>query len=517
MLRIYHCIMEQHDAWLVVLALAICVFTSISAFNLAARARDVDSSVRLRWLVVAAAITGGGIWSTHFVAMLAYRPGVPFGYDLSLTITSMAVAVLLSAAGFLIAYERGWAIAGGAVIGLGIGGMHFLGMSAIQVPGIVQWDGEYMAAAWLVGVVFGALALRVANSGARIRQRIGGSALLALAIAGLHFVGMAAYRIVPEPLAMMIDVIESPDALAIAVTTIALSVIALGLAASMVDRRLAERNRTEADRLKAYIVELESTKSELEARGLQLRAALDVADAANSAKSQFLATMSHELRTPLNAIIGFAQILEAKKFGPLGNARYDGYAKIIVDSGNHLLALINDILDLSKLDAGHLELHDEPIDVADVVQRAIQLMSGQAAAAKVRQRADVPHGLPHLRVDARRLRQVLLNLLSNAIKFNKEGGSVKITATCSGSMAISIEDTGIGMADDDIPKAMERFGQVNSGHSRSFDGTGLGLPLAKRLVELHGGTLAISSRLGIGTTVTITLPAERLVHDRAAA
>ena len=240
----------------------------------------------------------------------------------------------------------------------------------------------------------------------------------------------------------------------------------------------------------------------------------EIAEASSHAKSSFLANMSHELRTPLNAIIGFAELLETETFGPLGSPRYHEYAGVIRGSGKHLLGLINDVLDLSRLDAGRTELVEENVSVEHVAETVLTMVEQNAATNDVTLAKEVAKGLPTLRADAKRVRQVLLNLLSNAIKFTP-GGTVTLRADLNilGELAIVVADTGVGMAPQEIPKALERFGQVDSKLTRKFEGAGLGLPLAKQLMELHGGTLTLVSSPNVGTVVTVTFPVQRLVRD----
>ena len=249
----------------------------------------------------------------------------------------------------------------------------------------------------------------------------------------------------------------------------------------------------------------------------QLHIAKMGAETANRAKSEFLANMSHELRTPLNAIIGFSEVIKKGMFGPL-SARYCSYGGDIHESGTHLLNLINEILDLSKLEAGHFELHEEHVDIASVIQTSRRLVEPLAEKGKVQLSEAAENDLPLIRADERRIRQVLINILSNAVKFTPEGGQVRVQSSLrSDGLIMVVSDTGIGIAPGEIPKAMEPFGQIDSKVSRKYEGTGLGLPLAKRLVELHGGTLTVESALGVGTTVTIVLPRERVVPRKVPA
>jgi signal transduction histidine kinase len=274
--------------------------------------------------------------------------------------------------------------------------------------------------------------------------------------------------------------------------------------------------RTELD-LVDRIDEIKRRERELEATSAELRAALRAAAAASEAKSEFLAAMSHELRTPLNAIIGFSQVLDAETFGPLGNARYREYARDILNSGSHLLSLVNDVLEYSRGDVAKPVLEEEEFAPAEVIEEALRLVSRQAMAGNVTLSAASPATAARLRGDRRRIRQVLINLLSNAVKFTPAGGNVAVTVegTAAG-LAIIVSDTGIGIAEKDLAKALEPFGQVDSRIARKYEGVGLGLPLSKQIVELHGGRLDIASRVDVGTTVTVTFPERRVVRLHSA-
>jgi len=246
----------------------------------------------------------------------------------------------------------------------------------------------------------------------------------------------------------------------------------------------------------------------------ELRAAKEVAEATSRQKSEFLARISHELRTPLNAIMGFSEVMRLSRFGPIETDKYRCYVNDIHASGGHLLSLINDLLDLSKVEAGKLELNFTAVNLSEVTDHAMKMLQEQATQARVVLRKTMPASLPNVVADLRSMRQVMLNLLSNAVKFTDPGGQVIVSAvvTESGELALRVKDTGIGMSDEQLREALEPFQRVQT-EGRETPGTGLGLPLTKALAEANRTMFSITSEPRKGTLVEITFPTTRVLAD----
>lgn len=264
------------------------------------------------------------------------------------------------------------------------------------------------------------------------------------------------------------------------------------------ERQIAERTRM----LREKVVELEKARA----------AAVE----ASKAKSRFLATMSHELRTPLNAILGFSEVIEREMYGPAGDPRYVDYAHHVHESGAHLLALINDILDLSKIEAGKMELRCEAFTIGEVMEEARRLSGADANHALT---VSIVGDLPAVYADRRATAQMVMNLLSNAVKFTALGGAIAASAVlrADGGVTLAVRDSGVGIAKEDIPKALAIYSQVANPQARAHKGTGLGLPIVAALMKLHGGSLTLESELGKGTTASLHFPPERSIRDKEAA
>lgn len=263
------------------------------------------------------------------------------------------------------------------------------------------------------------------------------------------------------------------------------------------------------------LTEIDAREQQLLRTNEELYGAKVRAEEASRAKSEFLANVSHELRTPLNAIIGFSSIIMNQLFGVIGSPKYMEYAHDINESGVHLLDIINDILDLSKAEAGKLTLSFEEVNVARAIRKCVTLLSERANEQHIRITTDIPEILPSLYADNVRFIQIVLNILSNAVKFTNQGGKVHVSVITHRQeqdvtgFTVEISDTGIGMSPDEIELAFQSFGQIDSGLNRKYEGTGLGLPLTKKLIELHHGNIVVVSERGKGTNVKLYFPAEQ--------
>ena len=251
--------------------------------------------------------------------------------------------------------------------------------------------------------------------------------------------------------------------------------------------------------------------AELRQRELGLRTAKEQAEFANRSKTEFLANMSHELRTPLNAIIGFSFIMREGIHGPVGVPEYDGYLRDIHDSGHHLLEIINDILDVSKIESGSFELSELEFDASNLATICLRMIEERAQDGDIKMQLVLCEDLPRLFADERMTKQIVLNLLTNAVKFTPRGGSVTlhVSIDSDGGYRFSVSDTGIGIAEDQLQSVMMPFHQIDSGYDRKYQGTGLGLTLVKSMAECHGGVVSIDSTLNNGTTVSVTFPPHR--------
>jgi two-component system, cell cycle sensor histidine kinase PleC len=312
---------------------------------------------------------------------------------------------------------------------------------------------------------------------------------------------------IPMTIAVVIRLAVLQDLfyLALAVMAVGVQIYFVFLAKGLYSTALAMLEfRAQKDSLIAELEESKSISDEARRR----------AEGANIAKSRFLATMSHELRTPLNAILGFSEVMKAEIMGPMVNKVYKDYAGNIHDSGRHLLNLINEILDLSRIEAGKYELTEEPVRLVDVVEDCQRLLKLRAEGKGLHIIEAFDDSLPQLWVDERAVRQICLNLMSNALKFTPRGGEVilSVRAAPDGGQTLSVRDNGPGIPKEEMPKVMQAFGQGSLAHQTAEGGTGLGLPIVKNLIELHGGSFDLQSELRKGTEASVTFPRQRVLQ-----
>jgi signal transduction histidine kinase/ActR/RegA family two-component response regulator len=518
---------------LVLLSYAVAAVASRVVLDLERRLRHVDSAestpqLRWPWIIGGAFAMGTGIWSMHFIGMLAFHLPIPVTYDLSLTAASYLIAAAVSAFALYVLHRSDTTLRGialpGVCIGIGIAAMHYTGMAAMRMfPGIV-YDPLLFATSVLIAIVASIAALWIAfrlppaERGSRW-QTFAAAAVMGAAITGMHYTGMAAASFAPN--AICISSGPRLDTTLLAITISAFTFLILGstLLLSIIDARLqsaiarsAEVLRTANEELERRVAErtLHLTREQARSAAIleDLRQAKDAAETANRAKSKVLAAVSHDIRTPMNAILGQLELLSRSRLEEEQRDRLT----VVRDSSRSLLRLIDDILDFSKIEAGKIEIRREPTHLPELVSEVVRLFNGHAAEKGLRLIAEVSPEIPELvSADSLRLRQVLRNFLSNAIKFTERGSiSVKVRPVPVASephlVRFDITDSGIGMDGETIGRLFQPYVQGGANIERSYGGTGLGLAICSRLAELMSGRLEVMSHPGEGTTVSLILP-----------
>ncbi len=502
---------ETYQPGLILLSLAVIFCAGFTALTLADRMKASSGQIRFGWMLGAAIALGGGIWSMHFVAMLAFELPMPVRYSASLTVLSILVAILVVAVGLtLVAYRPESRISlpvGGVITGLGVSAMHYTGMAAMQMGAAIQWHTGLVLLSVLIGIAAATAALWLSLNITGLFAKLFASALMTVAVAGMHYTGMAAAAYFPIHGALAPAEGISSDILAVAVAAASFVILFLALLAAMVDQTLANRAQAEALRLRHMNEKLEAMVAE---RTVELLEAKQAAERASHAKTDFLASMSHELRTPLNAVIGYSELLieesEAK-----GQTEGLHDLEVIRSSGKHILALINDILDLAKIEAGKMEVTVDRARLSELIDDSLAVCRRQIAQNGNRLKIELDSGIGFVDTDVTKLRQAIINLLSNAGKFTRDG---EVDLTVRGFrhhdadwIEIAVRDTGIGIAPEFHAVIFEDFHRGDSNTARHHGGTGLGLALSRRLIRLLGGDITLDSAAGKGARFAIRLPA----------
>jgi len=500
----------HYETPLVLISILVAIAASYSALSLAGRVSESRGRAVAVWIVGGAIAMGSGIWAMHFVGMLAFRLPIPIAFDVPLTLASLLLPI---AASCLALWQVSRAELGpvrlavsAVLMGIGINAMHYTGMAAMRMePGIV-YDPWLFALSVAIAIGASGLALWIAF---RLRHntpniwlpRVGAAMVMGGAIVGMHYTGMAAASFPLDSVCTAASSGVNHDTLATLVVIATFGVLGFAMLASLFDARLEANARV--------LAISQVTAAERQDLLMRERAARDEAERLSALKDEFLATLSHELRTPLNAILGWASMLQR------GGRDEEGFRRGLETIERNARAqgqLIDDLLDMSRIISGNLRLDVQLIEPEKVVEAALGTVHPAAVAKKIDLRVDIARRPGDMRGtvlgDPARLQQVMWNLLSNAVKFTPNGGMVQVMLGRDGQeVVLRVADSGIGIAPDFLPHVFDRFRQQDASITRKHGGLGLGLSIARQLVELHGGTIGVSSPgPHAGTTFTVRLP-----------
>jgi signal transduction histidine kinase/ActR/RegA family two-component response regulator len=496
----------HYETPLVLISIFVAIVASYAALSLAGRVSESRGHAVPAWIVGGAIAMGSGIWAMHFVGMLAFRLPIPIAYDLPLTLVSLLLPI---AASCLALWQVSRAELGlkrlgvsAVLMGAGINAMHYTGMAALRMePGIV-YDPWLFALSVAIAIGASGLALWIAF---RLRRnvphvwlpRVGAAVVMGVAIVGMHYTGMAAASFPQDSVCMAARGGVNHDGLATLVVIATFGVLGFALLASLFDARLGANAR---------VLEIsQATSAERQDLLMRERAARDEAERLSALKDEFLATLSHELRTPLNAILGWAGMLQR---GARDEDTLERGLATIERNARAQGQLIDDLLDMSRIISGTLRLDVQRVEPDKIVEAALGTVHPAAVAKRIDLRVDVDRRAGQVLGDPGRLHQVMWNLLSNAVKFTPNGGMVQVMAGRDGhDVVIRVADSGIGIAPDFLPYVFDRFRQQDASITRKHGGLGLGLSIARQLIELHGGTIGVDSPgEHAGATFTIRLP-----------
>ena len=500
------------DVRLIVLSILVAVIGSYTALDISEQIILAQGAARWWWLVGSGLTLGLSVWAMHFTAILAHKLPIPIGYDFTRVLISLMVTILASGIGLFFVSRQPlvmWLplLAGSFFVGGGIIGMHFTAMSSLRLAATPSYD---LKLAVLSGVIAIALSLgalwltfqcRIESSMPEAVRKIGSALIMGTAICGMHYVAMLGVSFRTARLTLSKFSVVDNNLLAVVLGVAALVILTLALLASFFSRRLS----VEVAVTEVLLQNEEHLEQLVNQRTAELEAQKLISEGANQAKTEFLSSVSHELRTPLTSIIGFSSVLKKEIFGSL-NAKQQEYVTVILACGDQLLDLINDLLDLSKIEAGREELDLETLCVEQVCQECVSLIRQQSISRRLQLLVAIEPNVTTCTADKRRLKQILLNLLSNALKFTDVGSVTLKVDKKSGYIRFAVTDTGIGIAQEEQAILFQPFQQLNSGMNRQDKGTGLGLALARNLAQLHGGDITVESELGSGSCFTLLLP-----------
>jgi diguanylate cyclase len=480
----------HYDPILVFVSIAVAIFASYVALDLSDRVNRARGSARHVWLLCGSVAMGVGIWSMHFIGMLAFHLPVPVQYDGPLVLLSVLVAVLACALALFTASRPALPLLVVAVASLlmggAINGMHYIGMAAMRLSAVVTWHPVLVVASVAIAVTASFLALllvftlRDAGRGVFRWRRLWAASIMGIAISGMHYTGMAAARFSPAEIAVDPTALTfRSTGMAIAVVSSTVLILSLALAAAVFEERTRLLTREQRARHDAEV--------------------------ASRLKDEFLATLSHELRTPLNVIVGRTHMLRAIADDP---EKVRQTADTIARNGEALTRLVEDLLDVSRITLGGVHLDWQPVDFATLAAATAGGIRPTAEAKGIRFVVQMDHQIPRIAGDQTRLQQVVWNLLANAVKFTPQGGEIRTEIRTRGShVVLTVSDSGQGIDSAFLPFVFDMFRQADSSSNRIHGGLGIGLSIVRRLVELHGGTVSVASPgIGRGATFTVSLP-----------